>query len=158
MLWHRGKPYSQDLRERVFAAADDGEPVGRIATMLRVSVSYVSKVLSRRRLTGQMEARPQRCHVVPKLGELYPAILSQVTSHPDATIAELRAWLLETHKVSASTGLMNKTLTALDLTFKKNPSTPPSKRERTLPRHASNGAISSRSWRHPSLFSLMNPG
>jgi hypothetical protein len=45
----RGKSYSQDLRERVFAAADDGEPVGRIATML-----------------------------------------------PDATIAELRDWLLET--------------------------------------------------------------
>jgi transposase len=145
MLWRRGKPYSQDLRERVFAAADDGEPVGRIATMLRVSVSYVSKVLSRRRLTGQTEARPQRCHVIPKLSELYPAILAQVTSRPDATIAELRAWLLETHKVSASTGLMNKTLTALDLTFKKNPSTPPSKRARTLPRHASNGAISSRS-------------
>jgi transposase len=145
MLWRRGKPYSQDLRERVFAAADDGEPVGRIATMLRVSVSYVSKVLSRRRLTGQTEARPQRCHVVPKLSELYPAILSQVTSRPDATIAELRAWLLETHKVSASTGLMNKTLAALDLTFKKNPSTPPSKRERTLPRHVSNGATSSRS-------------
>jgi hypothetical protein len=36
MLWQRGKPYSQDLRERVFAAADDGEPVGRIAVMLRV--------------------------------------------------------------------------------------------------------------------------
>jgi transposase len=42
MLWQRGKPYSQDLRERVFAAADDGEPVGQIADMLRVSVSYVS--------------------------------------------------------------------------------------------------------------------
>jgi transposase len=48
MLWRRGKPYSQDLRERVFAVADDGETVGRIAAMLRVSVSYVSKVLSRR--------------------------------------------------------------------------------------------------------------
>ena len=121
MLWQRGKPYSQDLRDRVFAAADDGEPVGRIATMLRVSVSYVSKVLSRRRLTGQTTARPQCCHVVPKLTELYPAILAQVTSRPDATIAELRAWLLEAHKVSASTGLMNKTLVALDLTYKKIP-------------------------------------
>jgi hypothetical protein len=30
----------------------------------------------------------------------------------------LRAWLLEIHKVSASTGLMNKTLAALGLTFK----------------------------------------
>ena len=145
MLWRRGKSYSQDLRERVFAAADDGEPVGRIATMLRVSVSYVSKVLSRRRLTGQKTARPQRCHVAPKLSGLHPAILAQVTSCPDATIAELRAWLLETHKVSASTGLMNKTLAALDLTYKKSLSTPPSKHGRMLPRRAANGASNSQS-------------
>jgi transposase len=107
MLWRRGKAYSQDLRERVFAAADDGEPVGRIASLLRVSVSYVSKVLSRRRLTGQTTARPQRCHVTPKLSGLYSAILAQVSACPDATIAELRAWLRATHKISASTGLMN---------------------------------------------------
>ena len=104
MLWQRGKAYSQDLRERVFAAADDGEPVGWIATMLRVSVSYVSKVLSRRRLTGQTQARPQCCHVVPKLSGLLPAIEAHVSRCPDATIAELRAWLRETYKVSASTG------------------------------------------------------
>src|SRR5215218_10358253 len=119
MLWRRGKSYSQYLRERVFAAADEGEPVGRIATMLRVSVSYVSKVLSRRRLTGQTQARPQRCHVVPKLSGLYPAIEAQVSRRPDATIAELRVWLLETHRVSASAGLMNKALAALDLTLKR---------------------------------------
>ena len=145
MAWRRGKSYSQDLLDRVFAAADDGEPVGRIATMLRVSVSYVSKVLSRRRLTGQTEARPQRCHVVPKLSALHPAIEAQIASRPDATVAELRAWLLETHEISASTGLINKTLAALDLTFKKSPFTLPSKRVRTLPRRASNGASSSRS-------------
>jgi transposase len=119
MLWHRGKPYSQDLRERVFAAADDGEPVGRIAELLRVSVSYVSKVLSRRRRTGQTTARAQRCHVPPRLADLHGAIHTQVTTRPDATIAELRAWLSKTHQVSASTGLMWKTLAALDLTFKK---------------------------------------
>jgi transposase len=122
MLWRRGKSYAQDLRNRVLAAADDGEPVGRIARLLRVSVSYVSKVLSRRKLTGETTARPQRCHVTPKLSGLHPAILAQVTSRPDATIVELRAWLLETHKVAASTGLMNKTLAALDLTYKKVPS------------------------------------
>jgi hypothetical protein len=44
-----------------------------------------------------------------------------VTSRPDATIAELRAWLCETHEVAASTGLMNKTLAGLDLTYKKVP-------------------------------------
>jgi len=119
MAWRRGKSYAQDLRDRVFAAADDGEPVGRIATMLRVSVSYVSKALTRRRLTGETTARPQCCHVAPKLGGLYAAIEAQVANRPDATIAELRVWLLETHKISASAGLVNKTLAALDLTFKK---------------------------------------
>jgi len=57
--------------------------------------------------------------VTPKLSGLYPAILAQVSACPDATIAELRAWLRATHKISAGTGLMNKTLAALDLTFKK---------------------------------------
>ena len=104
MLWRRGKCYSQDLRERVFAAADVGEPVGRIAAMLRVSVSDVSKVLSRRRLTGQTMARPQRCPVAPKRSGLHPAILAQVSRRPDATIAEWRAWRLETHK-----GIVNLT-------------------------------------------------
>ena len=145
MLWRRGKSYSQDLRDRVFAAADDGEPVGWIATTLRVSVSYVSKALTRRQLTGQTTARPQRCHVAPKLGGLHAEIDAQVANRPDATIAELRAWLLETHKVSASTGLMHKTLAALDLTYKKSLSMPPSRHVRMLPRHASNGASSSRS-------------
>jgi len=145
MLWQRGKAYSQDLRERVFAAADEGEPVGRIASLLRVSASYVSKVLARRELTAETTARAQRCHIAPKLSGLHPAILAQVNSQPDATIAELRAWLLETHQVSASTGLIHKTLAALDLTFKKSPSTRLSKRVRTWPRPASNGATNSRS-------------
>ena len=48
MLWRRGKAYGQDLRERVFAAADIGTPVGEIAEMLFVSISYVSKALCRR--------------------------------------------------------------------------------------------------------------
>jgi transposase len=56
MLWERGKAYSQDLRERVFAEADDGAEVGEIAVALRVSVSYVSKALSRRRRTGETTA------------------------------------------------------------------------------------------------------
>ena len=143
MVHRRGKAYSQDLRDRVLAAEDRGMRVGQIATLLSVSISYVSKVLSRRRLSGETTARPQRCHVAPKLSGLLAVILAQVTSRPDATIVELRAWLLETHKVSASAGLINKTLAALDLTFKKNPSTPPSRHARTLPGPGPSGASSS---------------
>jgi transposase len=101
MLWRQGKAYSQDLRERVFAAADDGARVGQIAVLLRVSVPYVSKVLSRRRLTGGTAALPQRRHLQPKLTDLHAAIRAEVAARPDATIAELRARLSATHKVLA---------------------------------------------------------
>ena len=44
-----GKPYSQDLRERVIATVDSGTRVCVAARLLLVSVSYVSKVVGRRR-------------------------------------------------------------------------------------------------------------
>ena len=99
MLWRRGKAYSQDLRERVLVAADEGQRLGRIATMLRVSVSYVSKVSSRRQRTGGTTALPQRCHVPRKLAGLDDAIRARVLTCPDATLAELRGWLETTHQV-----------------------------------------------------------
>ena len=142
MLWRRGRAYSQDLRERVLAAADDGVPVGRIAALLRVSVSYVSKVLSRRCRTGETTARPQRCRMTPKLGDLHGAIEAQVSLRPDATLAELRIWLSKTHKVSASNGLMWKTLSRLGLTYKKSLSERPSRTGRMLPRPVLNGVRS----------------
>jgi transposase len=120
MIWQRGKAYSQDLRERVFAAFDSGLPVGRIAAMLLVSVSYVSKVLSRRRRSGETAARPQRCHVPGKLTGLHTAIQDQVAARPDATIEELLTWLQQTHEVKASSKVMWKALAQLDLTRKKD--------------------------------------
>src|ERR1700753_2130056 len=124
----------QDLRERVFAAAGEGQPVGRIAVLLRVSISYVSKVLSRRRRTGQTTALPQRGHLSPMLSDLYDAIRTQLAPHPDATLDELRAWLRQTHQVSASSGLLWKTLDGLGLTYKKSSW---GRRNRTAPMLAS---------------------
>jgi transposase len=144
MLWRRGKAYSQDLRERVLAAADEGQRVGRIARMLRVSVSYVSKVLSRRQRTGGTTALPQRCHVPRKLAGLGDAIRARVLTCPDATLAELRRWLETTHQVTASTGLLCKTLAELELTYKKSRCMPPSRAGRMSPKRATNGATSSR--------------
>lgn len=149
MLWRRGKSYSQDLRERVFAEADDGETVGEIATLLRVSVSYVSKVLSRRRLTGETTVRPQRCQLQPRLAPFYGAIRAQVQEQPDVTIGELQRWLRQAHHVSASSGLICETLALLDLTRKKRRSVPRSKTVLISPRHAPNGAKTSQSWIPP---------
>src|SRR3954470_6000634 len=88
MTWRRGTAYSQDLRDRVLAYSDAGELVGEIAAALCVSISYVSKVLSRRAQTSELSARPQRCHVQPKLAGLYEAIQAEV---PDVAAARA-AW------------------------------------------------------------------
>lgn len=124
MPWRRGRAYSQDLRERVFGAADEGRRVGQIAVMLRVSVAYVSKALSRRERTGVLTALPQRCHLPRKLAGLEDAIRARVLAVPDATLAELGGWLEQTHRVRASTGLLCRTLAELDLTYKKRMARP----------------------------------
>src|SRR3954451_16773850 len=119
MTWRRGMAYSQDLRDRVLAYSDAGELVGEIAAALCVSISYVSKVLSRRAQTGERSARPQRCHVQPKLAGLYDAIQAEVKARPDATLAGLRLCLAQPHEVSDSNGLIHDTLRNFGRTLKK---------------------------------------
>ena len=41
MLWRRGKAYSQDLRERVLAAADDGGSVCAIARRAGAKLMFI---------------------------------------------------------------------------------------------------------------------
>ena len=85
----------------------------------------------------------QRNRVTPKLAPLYDAIRARVAERPDGTIEELRAWLLAAHAMSASVGLIWKTLRQLGLTLKKSHSARPNRIGRTLPRRARNGARSS---------------
>lgn len=149
MLYQQGKAYPQELRERVFAASDDGDQVGEIADLLRVSVAYVSKALTRRRTTGETTVRSGRGHKPPKLAPFYPAIRAYVAERADTTIEALRAWLLATHQVSASVGLIWHTLKLLKLTLKKSRSGRVSRIGRTSPRLVRRGARASRSLIRP---------
>jgi transposase len=144
MLYQRGKAYSQDLRERVFAASDDGERVREVAELLRVSIPYVSKALTRRRTTGETTVRSPRGRKPSKLAPFYAAIRERVAERGDTTIEELRAWLLATHQVTTSVGLIWHTLKLHGLTLKKSRCGPPSRIGRTSPRPVRNGAKASR--------------
>ena len=120
MVWKSGQSYSGDLRSRVLAAIDGGSPAKGVAQLFQVSVSYIYKALARREATGETEARPQRNHQTLKLDAHHAAIAAEVARRPDATLAELRAWLLEHHQLVASLGLMHNTLVRLGLTRKKD--------------------------------------
>jgi transposase len=115
--WRRGQPYSQDLRERVLAA--DELSAREAAERFEVSVSYVVKARQRRARLGDVRPGAQRCWVPCKLASRHTAIAAYVRQHQDATLSELRAWLLSEFGVSASIGTMWNTLRRLGLTLKK---------------------------------------
>jgi transposase len=146
MAWRSGRSYSADLRGRVLAAADGGMAARAVAEKLRVSRSYVYKALARRRETGETEPRPQRNRQALRLAAHHEAIRAEVARRPDATLEELRAWLLATRQVPASLGLMHKTLARLGLTLKKSRAGRRSRAAPTSPRGARPGAPGRTGW------------
>jgi len=120
MAWRSGQRYSADLRERVLESVDVGLPAKTAAERFGVSVSFIFKALKRRRLTGETTARRQRNQQELELAAYHEAIRAEVERRPDVTLEEVRAWLLETHGIEASLGLMHNTLIRLGLTLKKS--------------------------------------
>jgi hypothetical protein len=68
MVWRRGKPYGQDLRDRVLARGD--APLREVAARFGVGPSYVSKMRARLRELGERTPGPRRNHVPPRLAPL----------------------------------------------------------------------------------------
>lgn len=85
-------PYSLDLRERVAASVDEGEESQReIAERYRVSLSFVSRLLKRRREAGTLEPAPHGGGPSPSLdvgGRL--KLRRLVAERNDDTLEELR--------------------------------------------------------------------
>ncbi len=119
MAWRSGQSYAADLREGVLAAVDGGLPATAVAERFGVSLSFIDKVLKPRRLTGETAARAQRNQQELKLAACHETIQAEIVRRPDVTLNSLRAWLVETHGVEASLGLMHNTLIQLGLTPKK---------------------------------------
>lgn len=86
------RPFSLDLRERVAAAVDEGAMSQReIARTFRVSLSFVSRLLKRRRETGAMDPDPHGGGPTPVLDAADLVKLRRlVVEHNDATLEELR--------------------------------------------------------------------
>jgi transposase len=86
------RPYSTDLRERVAAAVDDGDGSQRdIAATFRVSLSFVSRLLRRRRDAGTLAPQPHGGAPSPALGPDDRRRLDElIREQPDATLERLR--------------------------------------------------------------------
>jgi transposase len=120
-LWHAWgmKAYSPDLRERILAAVDAGEPHHRIATRFQVSRATVTRLVRLRRQTGGLAPRPRPGQPARLGAALDAGLLPQLRARPDATLAEHCAtWEQATGQaVSAST--LHRAIVRLGWTRKK---------------------------------------
>jgi transposase len=85
-------PYSKDLRERVAAAVDHGEGSQReIARRFCVSLTFVFRLLRRRRDAGTLDPKPHGGCPPPALGpDDMQRLADLIDKQPDATLEQLR--------------------------------------------------------------------
>ena len=86
------RPYSIDLRERVAAAVDEDEgPQREIARLFRVSVSFVSRLLQRRRQKDRLAPEPHGGGPTPVLSpDDLRRLEDLVREHNDDTLDQLK--------------------------------------------------------------------
>lgn len=128
--------YSMDLRLRVIAACDAGQPTKAVAATFSVSPAWVRRLKQRRRERGG-DLAPPRAGGGSRGRKIDRGRLAElVGEQPDATLAELRG----RPGVSCTPWAVCKALRELGLTYKKSPSAPRSRTAPTSPRRGRRGA------------------
>jgi putative transposase len=113
------KPYSQDLRERVKQAIDDGHTRSDTAAMFRIGIATVERYVARWRQTGSLKPDKFGGHLRHKLADHEATVRALVKAEPDQTLKELRGKLAEAG-IKVSKSALDRFLKASGLTYKKN--------------------------------------
>jgi transposase len=116
------RAYSLDLRERIVRACDAwGFTRAEVAEDFSVSRSFVQKLLQRHRGGDPLAPKSWDRGPAPRLDEKdCQRLRDRVRACPDATLAELCAWLEEKGGPGVSRATMCRALQALELPLKKS--------------------------------------
>jgi transposase len=118
-----GKPYSGDLRERIYGEISGGESRRAAARRFGVSASTGVRVAQRMARTGSLA--PARQGRPPGGGKLAPhreLLVGWVEADKDITMPELAARLLEARQVTVDPASLSRFLRSAGYSFKKNAS------------------------------------
>lgn len=114
-------PLSLDLRKRLIAAVEGGQSCRSAAKRFGVAAATAIRWVDRWRREGQMAPRPLGGDRHSHRMEAFAAeILGLVAEKPDTTLAEIAAWLEETHGVRVAGSTVWRLLDRHGMTFKKN--------------------------------------
>jgi transposase len=125
------KAYSQDLRERVLRAIDQGKSRNDVVDLFGVSLSTIKRYLRQRSQTGHFQQKKIPGRPPKKQAKLQEKLLAQLEAHPDATLQEhCDLWEKESGiKVSIMT--MSRAIDISGWTRKKNATGKREKRRRS---------------------------
>ena len=113
------KAYSEDLRERVVTAVDQGMSRREVVRLFGVSEASIKRYLKLRRETGSIAPKTIPGCPPRKTGMLQERLRPQLEAHPDATLEEhCRLWEAQTG-VKVSTSTMRRAILRLRWTWKK---------------------------------------
>lgn len=113
------KAYSDDLRQRIVRAADQGMPRRELVATFRVSLATIKRYLQQRRDHGHLQPKQRPGRPAHKGAALVAALISQLRAYPDATLAEqCQHWAAATG-VLVSTATMSRAIARVGWTRKK---------------------------------------
>ncbi len=113
------RAYSQDLRQRILHAVDQGKPRAEIIKTFEVSRATIKRYLKRRRETGEVRAKVIPGRPSKKGAALQAGLPCQLEMYPDATLAEhCQTWEVS-QGVQVSSATMSRAIQRLDWTRKK---------------------------------------
>ena len=96
-----GKPYSDDLRERVIAAIEAGHTREEVAELFNMALSTVGGFIKRKRETGSVSPDKFGGYKTFSLEPHADLVRELVAEQPDSTLAELQS-RLKKRKVKVS--------------------------------------------------------
>src|SRR5260221_13867376 len=114
-----GKPYSDDLRERVIAAIEAGHTREEVAELFNMALSTVGGFIKRKRETGSVSPDKFGGDKTFTLEPHTDRGKELVAEKPDSTLAELQVRLAKKKGKGSQSGIF-RVLHHINLTFKKN--------------------------------------
>jgi transposase len=113
------KAYSQDLREKVLRAVDQGYGREEIVKLLGVSRATIKRYLKQRRETGTVAPKAIPGRPPKKLGLLQAELIAQLQAHDDVRLEDHCHLWEQTHGVQVSAATMSRAIKRVGWTRKK---------------------------------------
>jgi transposase len=104
------RAYSQEVRQQVLRAVDEGIPRAEIIERYQVSRATIKRYLKQRRETGNVLPRPIPGRPPRKQAALLKGVQAELPAHPEASQREYCQWWETEHGMQVSCSSMSRAI------------------------------------------------